>query len=83
MILWWNQTSTKNVYVVVVKGRSKRFISDVVLPHPVLPIINPLILVCSRGDYNVYLRFHSKRDFLLPFLYVSFFLFFPVLKCIA
>ena len=40
---------------------------------PDLPIINPLIPLGSRGDYNVYFSFHSKRDFLHPFLYLSFF----------
>ena len=49
------------------------FISNVVLPHPDLPIINSLISLGSRGDYNVYFGFNSKRYFLLPFLYLSFF----------
>ena len=53
------------------------------LPNPDLPIINPLIPLGSRGDYNVYLGFHSKRDFLLPFLYLSFFPYIKMhcLKC--
>ena len=32
------------------------------------------------GDYNVYLGFHSKRDFLFPFYFLSFFLFFLLMK---
>ena len=51
-----------------------------VLPHPDLPIINPLIPLGSRGNYNVYLGFHSKRDFLLPFFIFIIFLIFPNIK---
>ena len=52
-----------------------------VLPHPDLPIINPLIPLGSRGDYNVYFGFHSKLDFLLPFfIFISFFLLISILK---
>ena len=73
-MLCLKQSFTKNVYVIIVKpvGRSKRFISSVVFPHPDLPIINPLTSLGSRGEYNVYLGFHSKRDFLLLFLYLLF-----------
>ena len=56
-------------------GRSKSVISNVVLPHPDLPIINPLIPLGSRGDYNVYLGFHFKQDFLLQFFIYHFFYF--------
>ena len=61
------------------------FISNVVLPHPDLPIIKPLIPLGSRGDYNVYFGFHFKRDFLLLFYQfftyiLSVFLFFLILK---
>ena len=38
-----------------------------ILPHPDLPIINSLIPLGSRGDYSVFLGFHSKTDFVLPF----------------
>ena len=46
------------------------FISNVVLSHPDLHIINPLIPLGSRGDYNVYFGFRSKRDVLLPSSYL-------------
>ena len=51
-----------------------------VLPHPDLPIINPLLPLGSRVDYNVYFGFHSKRDFLLPFFIFIIFLNFPSIK---
>ena len=50
-----------------------------VLSHPDLPTIKPLIPWGSKGDYNVYLSFHFKRDFFLPF-YIYNFLFFPYIK---
>ena len=51
-----------------------------VLPHLYFPIINPLIPLCSRGNYKIYLGFHFKRDFLLPFFYIYRFLKFPYIK---
>ena len=51
-----------------------------VLPHPDLPMINPVNRLGSRSDYNVYLGFHSKRDCLLPFLYLYICLIFPYIK---
>ena len=51
-----------------------------VLPHPDLPVINPLRPLGSRGDYNVYFGFHSSLDFLLPFGIFIIFLFFPIFK---
>ena len=60
----------------VVKG----LLSNVALPHPDLPIMKPLIPLGSNyNDYNVYLGFHSNRDFLLPF-YIYHFLFFTYNK---
>ena len=51
-----------------------------VLPHPDLPIINPLISLGSRGDYIVCWGFHSKRDFLLPFFIFIIFFICPYIK---
>ena len=38
-----------------------------VLPHPDLPIINPLIPLGSRGDYNALLIFIPSEIFYLHF----------------
>ena len=81
MILWFKQIFTKNIYVKSSQPRrSQRFINNVVLPLPDLPIINPLIPLGSRGDYIVCWGFHSKRDFLLPFFIFIIFLIFPYNK---
>ena len=68
MLLWSSQP-----------GRSKRFISNVVLPHPDLHIIKPLIPLGSSGWLQRLLRFSFQARFLLPFLYLKFFIF-PYIK---
>ena len=51
-------------------GRSKRFISNVVLPHPDLYIINDLIRWGSKGYYNVFIPCEISSIF---FIFIIFF----------